>query len=304
MGCWNATCALTGLPITYETKVKLIFIEIPLENDPKEGDGHCYNSAFGKPVSHPITAIYNDYGYVENIEESPLNSEFEKYLQKKLLNPDINLSNIQKYIRDGETVFKGIHGKASIGYTMVIDEIYQELKEKIQFANSYESGVGYSYIDIHGIYDRYRKMDGVSFIESILSKFSSLYENIITKTSILEEKIKVLGSFCDGRTFGQHLRRTNSGNFLAFLVETIGDECEFYPNFRFVSHIMYEKLISGLNENEIIDYALLVYFMDMYRREWMPQPGAGSQDNDFDSYVKFFDICSRYAHEEETRFSE
>lgn len=61
MGCWNKTCALTGLHIRHGEKV-LVFV---LEKNTDVTD-RCYTTSFWHPLIVPFYSEYNDYGGGEN----------------------------------------------------------------------------------------------------------------------------------------------------------------------------------------------------------------------------------------------
>ena len=60
MGCWNATCTLTGLPILYGDEVYVI----PLVDN--TGHSPCYTTSHYKPISLPFEGVYDDYGRAES----------------------------------------------------------------------------------------------------------------------------------------------------------------------------------------------------------------------------------------------
>lgn len=63
MGCWNATCFLTRLPILYHEPVKLVLVA------QREPDRQNANHADGvyAPVALPLDGLYDDYGGIEDI---------------------------------------------------------------------------------------------------------------------------------------------------------------------------------------------------------------------------------------------
>jgi hypothetical protein len=56
MGCWNGTCGLSGLPITYGEEM-YVFPIVSVN-----ADSFCYASALYRPTVLPFLAEYNDYG--------------------------------------------------------------------------------------------------------------------------------------------------------------------------------------------------------------------------------------------------
>lgn len=71
MGSWNATCGLSGLPITRGTRAKLVLLTQGLkqhEGGPPPADGTTYPDDLWRPVVWPITGLYDDYGLIEKLE--------------------------------------------------------------------------------------------------------------------------------------------------------------------------------------------------------------------------------------------
>lgn len=73
MGCWNSTCAISGLPIMYHDRVKLIFIWAS-HVVPKPGSNNPISPSSPddtwSAISLVVSGKYNDYGSIEDIEES------------------------------------------------------------------------------------------------------------------------------------------------------------------------------------------------------------------------------------------
>lgn len=64
MGCWNATCGLSGLPILSRDKVVFLILESQDCNLP--GSDGCEATDYYKPITLPFRGEYNDYGCVQN----------------------------------------------------------------------------------------------------------------------------------------------------------------------------------------------------------------------------------------------
>jgi len=76
MGCWNGTCGVTQIAITYGDPCRLILLhEQPTRSDP---GGFCYHIEDWAPRCIPIKGTYNDYGTIADFEDN-LNAlhEFE-----------------------------------------------------------------------------------------------------------------------------------------------------------------------------------------------------------------------------------
>ena len=78
MGCWNATCGVTNLPIRAGDKVMAVLVRIPFHNKLTDMSGACYTSDQAWPVTAGFEGEYNDYGGIENLVDSPVLQEIEK----------------------------------------------------------------------------------------------------------------------------------------------------------------------------------------------------------------------------------
>ena len=65
MGCWNETCLLTRLPIQSDEKTVCVLIA-----ERPNVHSACYADDIFTPVSLPIFGRYNDYGNLEQLEDT------------------------------------------------------------------------------------------------------------------------------------------------------------------------------------------------------------------------------------------
>lgn len=73
MGCWNATCNISNLPISYKDKV----VMIPLIKIREKTVFNCCNPEDNfVPMGFPIRGTYDEYGAIENISTPNFNKEF------------------------------------------------------------------------------------------------------------------------------------------------------------------------------------------------------------------------------------
>lgn len=73
MGCWNATCAMSRLPINYHDDVICWFIaESPFYEHPQSATNLTYPWDRYQLLGIPFRAKYNDYGSVEDINVKDL----------------------------------------------------------------------------------------------------------------------------------------------------------------------------------------------------------------------------------------
>ena len=69
MGCWNATCGLSQMPIKYNDEVKMVLlISGHYHKDISTGSGFCHPDNMFKPLFFPVNGTYNDYGGIDTTE--------------------------------------------------------------------------------------------------------------------------------------------------------------------------------------------------------------------------------------------
>ena len=81
MGSWNATCAITNQSIRHGEAVRVILMREKKKYE-SQGGGTCYSTELFMPMGLPIRGVYNDYGSVEDIVDSPFNEFFLKDLSQ------------------------------------------------------------------------------------------------------------------------------------------------------------------------------------------------------------------------------
>lgn len=77
MGCWNATCFLTRLPILDGEKIRLVLVA----RRPEETCNGCYPTGRFSPLMLPLTGHYDDYGGIENLEQYENNKDAIRLLK-------------------------------------------------------------------------------------------------------------------------------------------------------------------------------------------------------------------------------
>jgi hypothetical protein len=120
MGCWEGTCGISQLPISYGSKVYGFLIGAPGKN--KEYSGACYSS--GWPITLPFVGTYDSYGGIENIIEDEntdlILSKFSNYKNFIELIGDVERDNVvlpgNKYVKP-----------YGVGLFMVLEKIINDL---------------------------------------------------------------------------------------------------------------------------------------------------------------------------------
>lgn len=145
MGCWNATCQVSQLPIHAGEEVRfLLLVKSPFRMDSTKGDAYSYmkegqkeedfgyqpnadagregvySDNFWTPEFVPVRAKYNDYGSVEDIDTKSLNwSIWLETINKRMIEinqgsnqyhdpavkKDMELSQLLEVLQEGRLIF-------------------------------------------------------------------------------------------------------------------------------------------------------------------------------------------------------
>ena len=76
MGCFNRIGFLSGLPIEYGDETVLIFLK---NNEFDDNSGVVYATDIYSPTFLPIFGDYDEYGKIENIEDTPISKYVEEF---------------------------------------------------------------------------------------------------------------------------------------------------------------------------------------------------------------------------------
>lgn len=98
MGCFNTTGFISQLPIRYGDKVVCFIAISTMGNNMSAPVGMYYPGSLVTPYFLPIYGEYNDYGYLENIEENQITQLICKYAE------ETNLKTLLENISRGEHV--------------------------------------------------------------------------------------------------------------------------------------------------------------------------------------------------------
>lgn len=131
MGCYNATCGISNLPIKSEEKIILFVIKHKGQFARTKSSGFCNTDDQFTPIAVPIHGTYNDYGGIEYISHNEnLAFEYLSSYRFKIIEEKLKLEgldgtpkNLEELLNDyiGLGVYEGI------GFMLVREEIYFEL---------------------------------------------------------------------------------------------------------------------------------------------------------------------------------
>jgi len=279
---WNGTCGISQLPITSGTRVKTILM---LQSEFAKGiggAGTCYCSAYFRPWFFAVTAEYNDYGSIENIQEDwntkYMLETFQKWLAEgevKILDNDeceINSPNIKTFkklddvfdcVERGSLVVKNpgdsfnskeqkwepTGGYLKIGMFMVLETVFDDMvKATNRFLNLKENAY-------------YKKYDDEPRREAIIA---------INKARAHKNDDNIKDEELRGMLRDLHVDRL------------LGDLIEEHAAFKHYKDLLYNPDIITVDEffAKLDEVSALSSAMCYLRKLWFPQTGQGSQNEE------------------------
>jgi hypothetical protein len=272
MGCWNGTCMISNLPIRHREKVKLVFLYSPYsEATLNNSGGFCYSNGLLRPAFFPISGEYDDYGTIENIQKDWVYDLIISILKNKYTSIEVEKKEIKDYTL--ENVIRGIErGSLQVeekndtfkpspfSFVMIRKDIWDGIVEKQWNSKDYWNDMKISKNDYY--------IDAPTLIQRKVDAY-------IKETKVLEKIFKNKEEFY-----------TNSEMF------------DFES--RLFEHYLHNDFFSkNINNPDLIkDYTELTIiktFLDITRKAWMIQCGAGSQNSDIQPYLVLSELIQNVA---------
>jgi hypothetical protein len=132
MGCWNATCALSGLPIQNKAKVKVLIVTEVHEANFVQGSCNVNDSLVA--LFLPITGTYNETGSIKGIHNDEAAKFTWRKLRKsyKLQGSERKLSHLKAITNLGTLCAAIERGcvyrhKRPLGLIHILDSVWQEV---------------------------------------------------------------------------------------------------------------------------------------------------------------------------------
>ncbi len=281
MGCWNATCGISQLPIRSGARVKVFLILQSEYANGICGSDSCYNSAYFRPWFLPVLAEYNDYGSIENIVPD-WNSKFmlEQFQQwhsdkeVKILGDDaeINSPGIRKFktldnvfdcVERGALQYKnhGQHfdkkkqawvnkgGYLKVGMFMVLETVFNELTTEAK--RSLDEGSDY-YKEIHA-------EDKAKAIKAIADMREAASLPTTPKLEALREMRETIHSM--------------------YIDKFLGGLCEEHISLKHYKKVLMPPNVLSIDDffAKVEEMSYINIAMTYLRKLWIPQCGKGSQ---------------------------
>ena len=292
MGCWNETCGFSNLPIKSGEKV-MGFILLMHNID----TSYAYPNALGTPFALPITGRYNDHGSIENIKEN-FNTE---YIISKIKEYFTN----NKYVIDCDDYYiPKDWDKATIEdvYTLVERGFtVREGKMKSTFA---------SYMVLKNVYDKMTDLSGREDLHIYTQKMTELndLEDILTMNKnnplrdvptdeLTEEQKEKLGELqtemMDGLSTLLHKKDLHiAGNKMSVMFNSFSE----VMNGRYFNYAKTYLPKATLDEKDVyVRFASYCHLMMRMRKTWVPMTGKGSQNEDYELFIKLANLTKEHA---------
>jgi len=297
MGCWNGTCGISNLPIKHGDKIKVVVIHNNVL--PGSASGFCYETGMAKPMSFIFEGTYNDYGMIEDIEDSPNNKLFEDLFNSELEKGNIaigdradcepdSLINILELIEREQITMKKSYWAGEgmdndfteLGIMMFHTSIINDLTQTLYESNDYwfedYSEKTLTTMAIEAIKNS-NKVEIKLLIRSLneeLEDETDPGEKILIEKEIDEAYVKL---FAD-----KDLSENYENKFRSLVNNDAGNSIVF--------RIFIEEIKNFSSEDKkksvrmLIDMLNLTNVISSLRKHWGPCSGKGSQSEDYSFY--------------------
>jgi hypothetical protein len=306
MGCWNGTCMISNLPIGAGEKVKLVFLQKGLDaQNVLNKSGYVFSNGALAPLALPITAEYNDYGGIENIEED-WNSTLALGTLKSMFKSKLMLDDEE--VESGkwnlETLVDGIE-RGSFGSPAMywgkskpseLDSLLDKLPDSYFEKPEWQKLVAEKAI---------RENSPEGWVPLDLS-FAMIRQDV------WDETVKI------GLGTGEYYMEdgyAKGGAWINSLFDALEKDPHtterFYNPFTMGevpilkdAHVLYALYIRALDENpnlakdikrQVIEFRMVSSMLSNLRKGWMIQPGAGSQHFGWSSHLAFNSAIAKIA---------
>ena len=283
MGSWNTTCGLTSLPIRYEDEVYVFPV---VEQDQSGYRSHCETYSFYKPHIVPFVGVYNDYGQTISSGVSlPLILDgMKQQLIQKINDPDAGrkMGDVIRDFFDIDMMFDSIHHtKLEVSYPYkglvflsmfhkpILDNLFIDYQFDSYVGNLVEGGYirRMNYVKLFNIFMDFIK----EYKEDLKTEEVDFFSKIISKDRIKDNPRYV--------SLGRHLSSNLKNEFYAF------------HNFFDIDRKIIEMII---NDDKNLEEMVRLFcigcmtndIMDHTRKVWMANVHEGSQDSDYDIYLR------------------
>lgn len=291
MGCWNETCGISNIPITFEEPV----VVVPLVKQ-NHTDVRCYTTALYKPVLLPFYGLYNDYGASEENMGAGL----------PIILSELNHELIEMEV--GENQFHDTEVKRA-GFT--VEKFFEAVKNNRLFVKDFQNNqtAPVSFMMIRKKIFNYILNNYVCETWALGgSRTTYMFKDVLGDISEWIDSYKEM--LKDNRYFARldisrSFNEKNKTNLVAYFLS--------YDTVRYHTFINYNRIITMLAEagddltlksfvEEMIKVIFIDHFMMHVHKMWLPQ--IGSQEFNIEAYRLLVDATTMLLDEEERKRNE
>lgn len=316
MGCWNKTCALSGLHIKVGDDTYVFVLEQQEEFD------KCYSTGLYAPVLLPFESKYNDYGGGEQSTGAGFNAIMEA-IEKNLVEVEQGSNQyhdiaIKREDFDEDLFFEGVHeGRLAISnpwrpdgvplsFAMIRKDVLDNILENRVMEKFVGGGKGNGGWDNNYIIYKFKDIvaDIPAFLQSIKNPEDNLPEEFDSITDP-EQRKRIAAILNRDRGWA------DVGDATPNLVKYWMPRDSYrYSRLVDVKAVVSDLLIEGHDDEaaDVVEQYLkgLVIdgFMHDVRRLWTPGGFEGSQSQDLDAYEILLSAMSSAIKAEKAEYEE
>lgn len=287
MGCWSETCAVSQLPINHRDEVVVLVLARDLHFDPDTP----YENRYGPTAAHkvfgfPIYAKYNDYGWIEDEEETALTRWTLDQIDKGLIERDVG----ENPVRDSAVV----RGQMSMDY---LGDLVRDDRLSLGYGLAHRDG------------QRFERSATAIMIRRDV--FEGLLREVVVKRWAGESGYVV-------HTL-EHLEADYRNSIATCMEAALVDPSDLWRSKLLVDDRMPREyrqqlgyLFDGLKPDDdralfFREYTRLLRFdkiMDKLRKGYAPQIGVGSQANDTAPYKALLRVMDAAIKSQDARYDD
>lgn len=289
MGCWNATCAISGLPIESGAPVYAAIVvvdEKPLSN--------CYPTSAAFPAAPMFQGLYDSYGAV-SMDSSE--AELARRLASRCLKQDLNVEKLTDLLARQEGSFKRYGQYPShLDIWMAHEGIVDAIAKRRYHAYGYSSGR-----DVH--------MDQADFVRAAQLAAEHFHGLLISAFGEPKADLKAItADLVSIARFWERLSETRSAFETGQHMAIFARQFEGDANTKWVVTALNGLLQDMAEKQESLD-ELRTWFealgrtahmnkaMSVLRRSWLPPSGAGGQGTDYAEHAMLAEATRVLARE-------
>lgn len=295
MGSWNGTCGLSQMPIREGDRV-LLFPLIKDKHAKNGGVGFSYSHNQYAPISIPLLGVYNDYGSIKGEikngaflftllqeavggeEGAILSYNKEKYERQKAINS--TFTGTPKDVEELIDVYLRDPVYAGTGYMLVLEEVYQKVIDEVATREKSRVKKPLREHYMEGAVQFLTEVNAILQIplETLRKEQAQLRESRDDESDAYYEKWETVRNQLSVH-YGVYKDAFTTNDFVDYFSE-LGKS-----NFMF-NKLLLQQLVKASTEEQAVlmsDYVDLILFntvMELTRKLWTPQAGAGSQGNE------------------------